>query len=134
MNPVVIFRSHTEAVNYCRSHGYSITRQGLIYAIKTHPRIFVHTVIGTYYPKIYVDELDEYISLPNEKPTKDEITVKQAEKEYDISRNTLYLWIYRGIIPYRKLGRGLYRDWETDRKSTRLNSSHSAKSRMPSSA
>ena len=28
----------------------------------------------------------------------------------------------------------LYRDWEADRKSTRLNSSHSAKSRMPSSA
>ena len=27
-----------------------------------------------------------------------------------------------------------YRDWETDRKSTRLNSSHSAKTRMPSSA
>ena len=27
-----------------------------------------------------------------------------------------------------------YRDWETDRKSTRLNSCHSAKSRMPSSA
>ena len=31
-------------------------------------------------------------------------------------------------------GRTYYRDWETDRKSTRLNSSHSAKSRMPSSA
>ena len=30
--------------------------------------------------------------------------------------------------------RRAYRDWETDRKSTRLNSSHSAKSRMPSSA
>ena len=30
--------------------------------------------------------------------------------------------------------KGGYRDWETDRKSTRLNSSHSAKSRMPSSA
>ena len=30
--------------------------------------------------------------------------------------------------------RDTYRDWETDRKSTRLNSSHSAKSRMPSSA
>ena len=28
----------------------------------------------------------------------------------------------------------MYRDWETDRKSTRLNSSHSAKCRMPSSA
>ena len=34
------------------------------------------------------------------------------------------------IMPYDSL----YRDWETDRKSTRLNSSHSAKSRMPSSA
>ena len=28
----------------------------------------------------------------------------------------------------------VYRDWETDRKSTRLNSSHSRESRMPSSA
>ena len=35
------------------------------------------------------------------------------------------------IHRYTKSG---YRDWETDRKSTRLNSSHSAKSRMPSSA
>ena len=36
---------------------------------------------------------------------------------------------------YDKHGNNLcYRDWETDRKSTRLNSSHSAKSRMPSSA
>ena len=32
-----------------------------------------------------------------------------------------------------KLARG-YRDWETDRKSTRLNSSHRSLSRMPSSA
>ena len=30
--------------------------------------------------------------------------------------------------------RDLYRDWETDRKSTRLNSSHLKLSRMPSSA
>ena len=28
----------------------------------------------------------------------------------------------------------VYRDWETDRKSTRLNSSHLKLSRMPSSA
>ena len=35
------------------------------------------------------------------------------------------------FIPVKMVG---YRDWETDRKSTRLNSSHSAKSRMPSSA
>ena len=31
-------------------------------------------------------------------------------------------------------GGQLYRDWETDRKSTRLNSSHRSLSRMPSSA
>ena len=43
-----------------------------------------------------------------------------------------YNAVYR--YPYRLIGGGLYRDWETDRKSTRLNSSHSAKSRMPSSA
>ena len=40
--------------------------------------------------------------------------------------NTFYSWS-------QSLRSG-YRDWETDRKSTRLNSSHSAKSRMPSSA
>ena len=32
------------------------------------------------------------------------------------------------------VGGGKYRDWETDRKSTRLNSSHVTRSRMPSSA
>ena len=40
-------------------------------------------------------------------------------------------WEY--IIPFEDYD-PTYRDWETDRKSTRLNSSHSAKSRMPSSA
>ena len=34
------------------------------------------------------------------------------------------LWLYASV----------YRDWETDRKSTRLNSSHITRSRMPSSA
>ena len=33
-----------------------------------------------------------------------------------------------------KKGAREYRDWETDRKSTRLNSSHITRSRMPSSA
>ena len=45
----------------------------------------------------------------------------------------------REVIKQLKSGSNLdedvdYRDWETDRNSTRLNSSHSAKSRMPSSA
>ena len=37
-------------------------------------------------------------------------------------------------LSLENIGEPGYRDWETDRKSTRLNSSHSAKSRMPSSA
>ena len=35
---------------------------------------------------------------------------------------------------FMNLFKGEYRDWETDRKSTRLNSSHEIPSRMPSSA
>ena len=42
-------------------------------------------------------------------------------------------WGKKTIGKYNIFGMS-YRDWETDRKSTRLNSSHSAKSRMPSSA
>ena len=36
---------------------------------------------------------------------------------------------FRGALSLK-----IYRDWETDRKSTRLNSSHRSLSRMPSSA
>ena len=35
---------------------------------------------------------------------------------------------------YNRIIKPAYRDWETDRKSTRLNSSHRSLSRMPSSA
>ena len=44
-----------------------------------------------------------------------------ANADYNTSK-----WLGQQVIKYR--------DWETDRKSTRLNSSHSAKSRMPASA
>ena len=39
--------------------------------------------------------------------------------------------LYNAMLHNNKLQ---YRDWETDRKSTRLNSSHRSLSRMPSSA
>ena len=83
--------------------------------------------------------------------TTDEIvkTIKRIEKKKDNAAQ-LDLWnvdyfrysamldVLNGrvddIESHRFYDRGCYRDWETDRKSTRLNSSHSAKSRMPSSA
>ena len=55
-------------------------------------------------------------------------TIKLMHKEYLI--NTAV----EDAIPTLTYTSRAYRDWETDRKSTRLNSSHSAKSRMPSSA
>ena len=44
------------------------------------------------------------------------------------------LWRWAVLCNSLCMSPNQYRDWETDRKSTRLNSSHSAKSRMPSSA
>ena len=68
-----------------------------------------------------------------------EIEAKQMTKaavarELDIS----YEMSVEGIVypEFREshILKSKYRDWETDRKSTRLNSSHSGESRMPSSA
>ena len=53
----------------------------------------------------------------------------------DASDNVLVYPLTTGALPIAiGVTDSSYRDWETDRKSTRLNSSHSAKSRMPSSA
>ena len=55
--------------------------------------------------------------------------INKARQVYGIGRSLLGgAWLSSA-----RVGR-LYRDWETDRKSTRLNSSHSRASRMPSSA
>ena len=47
--------------------------------------------------------------------------------------NNTRLLAYR-FRAYESVYNASYRDWETDRKSTRLNSSHRSLSRMPSSA
>ena len=59
-----------------------------------------------------------------------EIEVRDNQALEDLIKKVDYRALEQEYVP-SKLG---YRDWETDRKSTRLNSSHSAKSRMPSSA
>ena len=63
-------------------------------------------------------------------------TFRNAESAFQAMKDPSRVKEFTDITPNvaKRLGRGAYRDWETDRKSTRLNSSHSAKSRMPSSA
>ena len=65
----------------------------------------------------------ELFALPFEVLTHD-----QAE---NVNFKTIDYLIHRNPISYCNAD---YRDWETDRKSTRLNSSHITRSRMPSSA
>ena len=55
-----------------------------------------------------------------------EMTLKEWSIELGMTYQTLYHRLRKGYDEYR--------DWETDRKSTRLNSSHEIPSRMPSSA
>ena len=85
-----------------------------------------------------IGSLGDYFGLP---------TVGQVGAAKDVSHSALPLRAYNLI--YNEWFRDqnlcvslltptddgpLYRDWETDRKSTRLNSSHRSLSRMPSSA
>ena len=54
--------------------------------------------------------------------------------DFEVTKRTENILGKKKEIYGIKLKNGAYRDWETDRKSTRLNSSHSRASRMPSSA
>ena len=60
--------------------------------------------------------------------------VKDAREANEALRLDKHRDLLRELVAKEKDRVWSYRDWETDRKSTRLNSSHSAKSRMPSSA
>ena len=96
-------------------------------------------------PIVLVTQSNSYISnltSITRSPLKSDINVQVGG-----TKNSQMLWAswdnsnaYGGAIQIREYGNvnntqsDWYRDWETDRKSTRLNSSHSAKSRMPSSA
>ena len=86
---------------------------------------------------------DENNKIDSENPERKWIKVNRTEKLTDdypeefSEKNKFHLTIDSQIkgIPVPNIDMyNMYRDWETDRKSTRLNSSHITRSRMPSSA
>ena len=81
-----------------------------------------------------MSELKEFGYLRVDKLTPDKTSSGRIEYIYTFFEIPEQDGKKQGVekLGVEKLGK--YRDWETDRKSTRLNSSHSAKSRMPSSA
>ena len=59
---------------------------------------------------------------------------EMEQQEYEEEMEELKEEILDSFHSFKERDYNNYRDWETDRKSTRLNSSHSGESRMPSSA
>ena len=66
--------------------------------------------------------------------SKVEVIVMKDNKEISIGEKRNQLYAAASGEYSVQIDDMTYRDWETDRKSTRLNSSHITRSRMPSSA
>ena len=87
---------------------------------------------GTFYVTEDGETFDkEYVNT--QKPQRTGISFYEVSNWIYNERKQLYEPIIRRIVMIKKTNTA-YRDWETDRKSTRLNSSHRSLSRMPSSA
>ena len=70
------------------------------------------------------NNINHNVNINHDNAQKEINNLLQRVNELTIERGELSAKVYKQE----------YRDWETDRKSTRLNSSHSGESRMPSSA
>ena len=94
---------------------------------------------------IIFSELAQYTRIMEEATAtvdglKDEIKRYMEDHNTDILTGNEHKATYKAVTSSRidttalKHDMPAYRDWETDRKSTRLNSSHITRTRMPSSA
>ena len=95
--------------------------------------IWLHANKSSFTDLDFINKLADYVDfmLPTVQNKRDIIDAIQ-NKELAIKRIPES---ERSIKHYETMLSGpQYRDWETDRKSTRLNSSHRSLSRMPSSA
>ena len=82
-------------------------------------------------------EIEEITSFKQEAPDTSSLReqIRILREENDKLKQNLFL-LKKSMESEKKVEvlEKRYRDWETDRKSTRLNSSHITRSRMPSSA
>ena len=75
-----------------------------------------------------------YVRVTSDEGTKPIPVIIDPEKPLPVSIEQPIEVIALTPLPVNLTNTATYRDWETDRKSTRLNSSHITRSRMPSSA
>ena len=87
----------------------------------------IYSDLTWYYSKISIDSALHYDGEALSESKKLNDSTLMAQVYSDIGA----VYFIKGDFVNSKL---TYRDWETDRKSTRLNSSHEFVSRMPSSA
>ena len=97
---------------------------GAILTLKAHHLLEKH-VLSKYQLMIKSQMADWYGTWLHEALFLDPV-MRDIEKLMENSQKNVTGKVFVTLLPYR--------DWETDRKSTRLNSSHRSLSRMPSSA
>ena len=93
-----------------------------LYPIAAHYATRGSVTIATHFPDVYARLAGVSFAAYG--------SVSQKIK-YSRQRGSNY---YEDYLTTAGIDTEFYRDWETDRKSTRLNSSHRSLSRMPSSA
>ena len=135
----------TNLNNAVKSSTIKVTPMGMMMVSQLKNKLQISWLIFTFILGI---SFPSFLSIPSKSRESGGIVVSEYHnKEFRCLVNTLYaearsepeegIRAVMSVIYNRKKAKGYpktYRDWETDRKSTRLNSSHSAKSRMPSSA
>ena len=111
---------------------YQLTERMVEYRSEHERMLYSLGLAGSAFKKVYYDpilrrQVSLYISA-------EDMIVPYGASHIDTAERVTHM-MRKTKTELRKLqADGFYRDWETDRKSTRLNSSHLKLSRMPSSA
>ena len=125
---------------------YSSSQRVNILPILTYQKIYYDAFSHSQWEKhlAYAYNVDYWPGNTSIVPTKDMLKIRYANYPKDYFMGVLPNSQYGSVAVLPVLDNSIapsqiglypsYRDWETDRKSTRLNSSHITRSRMPSSA